>query len=218
MIESSNPFIECTTKDELINLYINQLEELKSTLERNYGIESKEFHDVLYCELNSKHHAPPIAINKKQRHERNAYYYHRSQDVCTKKRSMNLFQFQLKQYSLCIAFMIIITILLVTYYNVEFTKLFMRNIQPFIYPGMRVWRIFTLPIIRIFPELSNFYDETCLVSNPFFRVNDLDCSPCADVVNVVDLSDATTHLDYVDNNMPHIVKQVNKISTIHNTS
>lgn len=75
---------------------------------------------------------------------------------------------------------------------------------------MRVWRIFTLPIIRAFPKLSNFYDETCLVSNPFFRVNDLDCSPCADVVNVVDLSNATTNLDYLDNNMPHIVKQVNK--------
>lgn len=130
MIESSNPFIKCTTKDELINLYINQLEELKSTLERNYGIESNEFHDVLYCELSSEHLAPPIsnAINKKQRHKKNAYYY-QSQDVCTKKRSTNIFQIQLKQYSKCIAFIIIIAILilLVTYYNVEIEKLFMRK-------------------------------------------------------------------------------------------
>lgn len=203
MINSSYPFIKCTTKDELINSYINQLEELKSTLERNYGIKSKEFHDVLYCELSSKHRAPPIsnAINKKQKHKRNASYYYQTQDVCNKKRFTNVFRTQL--------FIIIFAILLVTYYNVEFTKLFMRNIQTFIYPGMRVWRIFTLPIIRTFPELSNFYDETCLVSNPFFRVNDLDCSPCADIVNVVDLSDATTHLNYLDNNIPHIVKQVN---------
>lgn len=72
---------------------------------------------------------------------------------------------------------------------------------------MRLWRKLTLPIIRQFPILTELYDETCLIPNPFFRVANLDCSPCADVINVVDLT-MVSHIDYLGNNIPHIIKQV----------
>lgn len=112
---------------------------------------------------------------------------------------------QLKRYAIHIAMLTIIIILV--NYRLEFTKFFMRNIQMYIYPGMRIWRTFTLPVIQQFPQLTHLYDETCLVTNPFFRVSNLDCAPCADVINVVDLSIAP-HFGYLDNTIPHIVEQV----------
>lgn len=66
---------------------------------------------------------------------------------------------------------------------------FMKNIQTFIYPGMSMWRKFTLPLLAIWPEMSQFYDETCLVPNPVFRVKDFDCEPCESVASVLDLTD-----------------------------
>lgn len=95
--------------------------------------------------------------------------------------------------------------------KMEFRNLEKNNsffsIQVYIYPGMRLWRKLTLPIIRQFPILTELYDETCLIPNPFFRVSNLDCSPCADVINVVDLT-MVPHIDYLGNNIPHIIKQV----------
>lgn len=66
---------------------------------------------------------------------------------------------------------------------------FMKNIQTFIYPGMSMWRKFTLPMLAIWPEVTQFYDETCLVPNPVFRVKDFDCDPCQRVASVLDLTD-----------------------------
>lgn len=104
---------------------------------------------------------------------------------------------------------VIIGILLVLVnYRGGLMRLLMRNIQAYIYPVMRYWRKLTLPIIRQFPQLTQLYDETCLVSNPFFRVVNLDCTPCINVINVVDLSITPPNFDYLSSNIPYIVEQV----------
>lgn len=97
---------------------------------------------------------------------------------------------------------IVCTILCLVAYRNETSNLFMKNIQNYIYPLMSTWRLLTLPIIKVFPGLTELYDESCLVSNPFFQVKDLDCRPCAGVVNVLDLSSVPHNTE----NVPHIFK------------
>lgn len=64
--------------------------------------------------------------------------------------------------------------------------------QTMVYPGMRMWRRMTLPLIERFPRLTELYDESCLMDNPFFQIDDLNCSPCAKVESVLDLSERFT--------------------------
>ncbi|KAH8345036.1 hypothetical protein KR059_001330 [Drosophila kikkawai] len=59
-----------------------------------------------------------------------------------------------------------------------------RVVQSMVYPGMRMWRRMTMPLIQRFPQLTELYDESCLMGNPFFQVEDLSCGPCANVESV----------------------------------
>uniref|UniRef100_A0A1I8Q8X2 Uncharacterized protein n=1 Tax=Stomoxys calcitrans TaxID=35570 RepID=A0A1I8Q8X2_STOCA len=64
-----------------------------------------------------------------------------------------------------------------------------RSVQ-IVYPGMRIWRRITLPLLQRFPRLTELYDESCLMGNPFFQVDDLSCSSCAHVEGVMDLTNS----------------------------
>ncbi|KAH8354652.1 hypothetical protein KR084_000852 [Drosophila pseudotakahashii] len=59
-----------------------------------------------------------------------------------------------------------------------------RVVQAMVYPGMRMWRRMTMPLIQRFPQLTELYDESCLMGNPFYQLEDLSCGPCADVESV----------------------------------
>ncbi|XP_041973147.1 uncharacterized protein LOC121728892 [Aricia agestis] len=58
------------------------------------------------------------------------------------------------------------------------------SFQEYIYPGLRSLRKLTIPLISLFPSLTDLYQETCLVQNPFFTIVDMDCWPCSMVNNV----------------------------------
>ncbi|XP_059609478.1 uncharacterized protein LOC132256901 [Phlebotomus argentipes] len=73
-------------------------------------------------------------------------------------------------------------------YKHEASSLFLRHIQTHIYPGMKFWRKLTLPIITQYPMLTELYDEACLFGNPLFQVQDIDCKPCSEATNVLDLT------------------------------
>lgn len=89
--------------------------------------------------------------------------------------------------------MLICVPLLVLHYKNTISTLFMTNIQGIIYPGMSWWRTFTIPLIIAFPGLTQLYDESCLVPNPLFQIKDLDCRPCMNVVNILDLTNVVDH-------------------------
>lgn len=199
----SHPFSECTTKDEVIANYLQQLNDIKEIAQQKYGIETGDFVEMFETEfVHERCCTTPISYtahsNGVRKFRQLPGHY---MNMCSIK---NVYS-QLKRYATLIAVLAIVLILV--NYHCEFTKCFMRNIQVYIYPGMKMWRKLTLPIIRQLPQLTQLYDETCLVTNPLFRVANLDCTPCADVINVVDLSIAP-HFDYLDNSIPHIVKQV----------
>ncbi|XP_026283555.1 uncharacterized protein LOC113209985 [Frankliniella occidentalis] len=86
------------------------------------------------------------------------------------------------------------------------TQYFIQSkLQDFIYPGMKVLRKLSLPIISLFPSLTNFYDESCLVVNPFFRVPDMPC-PCEDVKAILNLTGEDIKREQYHSGVPFMVK------------
>lgn len=98
-----------------------------------------------------------------------------------------------------------LTLCLVLFFKREVSSILLRNIQVYIYPVMKLWRKITAPVILFFPALTQLYDESCLVNNPFFQVDNLNCSPCTGVVNVLDLSNFE-HVDEINDNLPYIFR------------
>ncbi|KAI9582026.1 uncharacterized protein LOC119637482 [Glossina fuscipes] len=85
-------------------------------------------------------------------------------------------------------FYLLLALLCVLVYRYESsTSVAERSVKSMVYPGMRMWRRMTLPLIERFPRLTELYDESCLMGNPFFQMDDLSCSPCAHVEAVLDL-------------------------------
>lgn len=108
-------------------------------------------------------------------------------------------------------FLIIILFTFVLYNHPKTHNVLLRNLQSFIYPGLRAFRKLAIPIITLCPSLTgnlfqqykeykffktylfylNFlewYDEWCLVENPYFQVNEMDCMPCSSVTSIQDLT------------------------------
>ncbi|XP_034246500.1 uncharacterized protein LOC117648228 [Thrips palmi] len=79
------------------------------------------------------------------------------------------------------------------------------NLQDFIYPGMKILRKLSLPLISLCPSLTKFYDESCLVVNPFFRVPDMPC-PCEDVRAVLNLTGENLQQEQYHSGIPFLVK------------
>lgn len=70
-------------------------------------------------------------------------------------------------------------------------SLFLRKSQNYIYPSMSAVRRMTIPILNNYPHLTKYYDEACLVQNPYFKIDDntIDCHFCKNRVDIPDLSD-----------------------------
>lgn len=64
---------------------------------------------------------------------------------------------------------IIISIFLVCLllYKHETSSFFLRNIQTSIYPGMKLWRKLTLPVISQYPSLTGMDTSEIRTSSPF---------------------------------------------------
>lgn len=200
--KNSTRFAKCNTKREVIDVYTSQLESLQKNAQHKYAIDPREFRAYVrfkicrdYSQLHGHHHRRFDANDNGLFSERSLKKF--AKFVTQRVRS------QLRRYfvhiAICAVFIVLVN------YKTETSKSFMRNIQTLIYPVMRAWRKTTLPLLKTFPSLSNFYDETCLLENPFFRVANLDCTPCTGISRVIEHSGPhlSTYLDY---SVPHIVQ------------
>lgn len=70
---------------------------------------------------------------------------------------------------------------------------------------MKILRKLFLPIIASYPSLTNYYDESCLVVNPFFRVPDMSC-PCEDVRTVLNLTGENTQREQYHSGIPFMIR------------
>lgn len=159
------------SRNETIKRYIEGLSRLKD-IGRNHAISNEEFDGYLvmqYFNNTSQYGFQQIRSSSSEM----------VKHVLSNKRKFAIYLF-LAILSVCII-----------QYKRESSSIVLRNIQGLIYPGMRYWRKLTLPLLKHFPELSKLYDESCLVPNPFFQIADLNCEPCMNVMNVIDLTPAT---------------------------
>lgn len=198
-------FSKLKTKSEIIHHYVRSIQKLETIAQTKYNVKPIEFADYLYHNFFEKYQT--VAMEKlwnvQRQHQQNrkspknnfrSYIEFVANSIWTNRR----------QYlGFAIAFAIVICLV---NYKTEASNLFMRNIQTWIYPGMRAWRLFTLPIIETFPSLTQFYDETCLIGNPFFQVANLNCKPCSRIVSVLDLTLASNMGQYLENNSPYFIK------------
>lgn len=205
--KESTRFAECSTKREVIDVYMSQLESLQKNAQQSYAIDSLEFLAYVRSKIGRDHvqrsghchrrfDANDIALFSKTSLKNFAKFVTESVRI------------QLRRYfvqiAICAAFIILVN------YKTETTNAFMRNIQTLIYPVMRFWRKITLPLLRTFPSLTDFYDETCLYENPFFRVANLDCTPCTGILKVIEHS-ASHPSANLYNSVPHIIQVLHSI-------
>ncbi|XP_066252735.1 uncharacterized protein [Euwallacea similis] len=115
-----------------------------------------------------------------------------------------------KQFKICILISLLLSLVFYVLLNIHTptSSIVLRNVQGFTYPALKIIRTVSLPLIKLFPSLTDLYDESCLVKNPHFYLADLDCSPCENVHSVIDLSGITSVNPYekVSEGIPLVLK------------
>ncbi|KAK7078885.1 hypothetical protein SK128_005357 [Halocaridina rubra] len=79
-------------------------------------------------------------------------------------------------------------------------KFVTRNIQDFIFPVMTRLRSVSLPILSIYPTLSSWYSEECLIQNPFFDQVNGNCDACRGITRHEIVSNVQNFSDVYYNN------------------
>ncbi|XP_046978736.1 uncharacterized protein LOC124544300 [Vanessa cardui] len=108
--------------------------------------------------------------------------YFESLDDLDENLELNRRQSFFKKYKFLIMFVIII--IFAIYHFKSIYSYIICNIQEYIYPGLRLLRKISIPFLSLFPAVTDLYQETCLIQNPFFTVVDMDCWPCSTVNNI----------------------------------
>ncbi|XP_045480567.1 uncharacterized protein LOC123685043 [Harmonia axyridis] len=102
-------------------------------------------------------------------------------------------------------FILAIFIYILLNFHQPTSSLVLRNVQGFIYPGLKILRHLSVPVIQRFPFLTGFYDESCLVENPFFYVQEMECWPCLNVYSLIEITGKQNQSIYMSG-IPHITK------------
>lgn len=190
------------SKRTILDKYVVSVHNLRMLVKSKYAIDAVEFDAYLFHHIFAKYNTTkhdgehgsrcaPLSPSKGHLRSYGEFVAH---SVWLHRR----------QY--CAVMMAITICILLVNYKLEATNFFMRNIQTMIYPGMRAWRLATLPLIQTFPSLTQLYDETCLLGNPWFQVIDLPCQPCERVHGVLDMTGAMHLGQYFDTSAPYFVK------------
>lgn len=198
--QTEDSFAKCKTKCEVIDVCMSQLASLEKVAQQKYAIDSLEFGAYVRFKIIAEH------VQRRRARCRDV-----NESALFSKTSLTDFakfvtqcvRSQMRRYFLHIVVCAVVIVLV--NYKTETSNAFMRNIQTFIYPVMWAWRKMTLPLIKTFPTLTNLYDETCLIENPLFRVAQLDCTPCAGIVKVIEHS-ASHPITYLDHSVPHVIQ------------
>ncbi|KAK7870527.1 hypothetical protein R5R35_002927 [Gryllus longicercus] len=115
---------------------------------------------------------------------------------------------------LCVFLMLSLCICLLLSFHKPSYNFAVRNVQELIYPSMKLLRWMALPFVRTFPSITVWYDELCLVQNPYFRPMDVNCWPCEDVRSILDLTGVENPPDYQPHSVfPYLVKGAATIVT-----
>ncbi|XP_034490058.1 uncharacterized protein LOC117793774 [Drosophila innubila] len=174
------------SRQQLLQRYTNAMRQLRRLAEANYGVRPLSFDNYVIFQYFQQRSQAPLynATTPLMAYLKLEVLHH----LLDRRRKILCWLFYLTLMSLC-----------VVAYRYETTNGAnnARMVQSLVYPGMRMWRRMTMPLIQRFPRLTELYDESCLMGNPFFQVEDLSCGPCANVESVWLESDECAQI-YVD--------------------
>lgn len=174
------------SRQQLLQRYTSAMRQLRRLAEANYGVRPLSFDNyVIFQYFQQRSQAPLYNTTTPLMAYLKLEVLHHLLD---RRRKILCWLFYLTLMSLCV----------VAYrYETNNGANNARMVQSLVYPGMRMWRRVTMPLIQRFPRLTELYDESCLMGNPFFQVEDLSCGPCANVESVWLESDECAQL-YAD--------------------
>ncbi|KAL7744458.1 hypothetical protein ACLKA6_001837 [Drosophila palustris] len=161
------------SRQQLLQRYTSAMRQLRRLAEANYGVRPLSFDNyVIFQYFQQRSQAPLYNTTTPLMAYLKLEVLHHLLD---RRRKILCWLFYLTLMTLC-----------VVAYRYETTNGAnnARMVQSLMYPGMRMWRRMTMPLIQRFPRLTELYDESCLMGNPFFQVEDLSCGPCASVESV----------------------------------
>jgi hypothetical protein len=183
------------TKSEILKEYIYNLKKIEIVaIEKK--ISAMEFNKYLYF-----HHFRTFHTTNSNPY--NYIFYKETSKVIIKS------VIERKKKILNFIFLLLTLFTLFSYKN-ECSTIVLRNIQSLIYPGMKMWRKMSVEVLIHYPSLSLLYDESCLVQNPYFQVSGLNCQPCLDITNVLDLTNMEQPMS---SSVPHIFKVSGKVKS-----
>ncbi|KAL5273195.1 hypothetical protein ACFFRR_000140 [Megaselia abdita] len=164
-------------KKEVINKYLENLKILRCFAEQSLSPFSFNNY-IVFTYFDSRNNGQPPEVSSAEPIQQGSSLLTAEllKQILDRRRKIFLWIFYLSVGFLCIS------------YKNEASSIVLRNIQTIFYPGMKLWRKLTLPVIEKFPGLTELYDQSCLLMNPFFQVENLNCDPCSNVVNVLDLT------------------------------
>ncbi|KAM3967992.1 uncharacterized protein ACR2FA_004397 [Aphomia sociella] len=140
--------------EEILQEYSNSIQRLKRQCTER-GMSEEDFRNIYYDSLDSiEMHNNSVPTNRRL----------------------------LTRYKLLLIFLLAL-FCIVYNYKILYSCI-ICNLQEYIYPGLQLLRRISIPFISLFPSLTEYYHETCLIQNPFFTVVDMDCWPCSTIHNI----------------------------------
>lgn len=154
-------------KENLLKEYKKNVEKIRKDA-RNSGLKDEEITELLkesFKDLKTKNIGSIQCNNPFQKIRKNAY-------------------------KISTIFILVLSVFVYVLLNVHTptSSIVLRNVQGLTYPALKVVRILSVPIISLFPSLTDLYDESCLIENPYFYVSDMECWPCENVLSVINLT------------------------------
>lgn len=177
------------TRHQVLSKYSTALKQLRSIAERSHDLRPFAFDNFVlfqYFQHGSNNLMEPSSVGSSE----TSGLINFSPMAFLKIELLNHILDRRRQIFYWLFYLLVAVLCIFVYRHETSLSVTERSVRNMVYPGMRMWRRMTLPLIERFPRLTELYDESCLMGNPFFQIDDINCSPCSHVKSVMDLTSA----------------------------
>ncbi|KAM7347587.1 uncharacterized protein ACRADG_007136 isoform 1-T2 [Cochliomyia hominivorax] len=175
------------TRHQVLAKYTTALKQLRSLAERSYDLRPFTFDNFILYQY-FQNHGSNLTESALSGSSETSGYLNFSPITFLKIELLNHILDRRRQIMYWLFYLLLAGLCIFVYSHETPSSVAERSVRSLVYPGMRIWRRMTLPLIERFPRLTELYDESCLMGNPFFQVDDMSCSPCSNVNSVIDLT------------------------------
>ncbi|KAI8128083.1 hypothetical protein CVS40_2564 [Lucilia cuprina] len=201
--------VHINTRHQVLAKYSTALKQLRSFAERSYEIRPFAFDNYVLFQYFHRRTDASLAGSADT-----SSYLNISPMTFLKIELLNHILDRRRQILYWLFYLLLAVLCIFVYRHETSSSVAERSVRSMVYPSMRIWRRMTLPLIERFPRLTELYDESCLMGNPFFQVDDMSCSPCSHVKSVIDLTLAFENEDDANKNVEEHDRVTNFIHKI----